>query len=320
MKMGDVVLPARTTDDGAPSTMPCIKRDGVLIRGTFVSRPNRFLATVRLESWVEPDEGLAGRGAGWGCSATWSGTRGDTSGSTKGAAWCRDVSVHVADPGRLKELLVPGRTVYVTRAVGGSRGGPGGGSSLPGPGAARGGRRRASSRKTAYDLALVDLDGLLVSVDSRVPNELVFAALGAGFFPDLAGYPEVQREYAYGESRIDFRLSGPLAADCLVEVKSVTLVRGGRAMFPDAPTARGARHMQELARAAAEGLRAMVVFVIQRPDASSLSPNDDTDPTFGEALRAAARSGVKVRAYTCETGIDRICLDQEVPVILQAWV
>lgn len=152
------------------------------------------------------------------------------------------------------------------------------------------------------------------SVDSGVPNDLVLAGLRAGFFPDLALYPEVRRECVYGESRIDFRLSGSTAGDCLLEVKSVTLVRGGRALFPDAPTARGARHVRELARAVAEGLRATVLSVIQREDADSLSPDDETDPAFGAVLREAVRSGAEVRAYTCRVALDRICLHREVPV------
>ena len=306
----------------APSVIPCVKRDDSLIVGTFISRPNRFLATVRIESQVEPGGRLAGCGTGLGCHVTRGDTQGGAWGGAGSGAWggvgdggdaryC-DVGVHVADPGRLKELLVPGCTVYVAIAGDGPRGGPG----LPEPWAAKRGRRGASPRKTAYDLALVDHDGMLVSVNSRVPNDLVSAALRAGFFPDLAVYPEVRRECVYGESRIDFRLSGSATGDCLLEVKSVTLVRGGRALFPDAPTARGARHVRELARAVAEGLRAVAMFIIQREDADSLSPNDETDPGFGAALRDAARSGVEVRAYTCRVAMDRICLHREVPVVL----
>jgi sugar fermentation stimulation protein A len=156
-----------------------------------------------------------------------------------------------------------------------------------------------------------------VSVNSRVANGLVFAGLQAGFFPDLAMYPKVRRECGHGKSRIDFRLSGAAtAAECLLEVKSVTLVRGGRALFPDAPTTRGTRHVRELAGAVAQGLRATVLFVIQREDADSLSPNDETDPAFGAALREAARTGVEVHAYTCRVALDRVCLHQEVPVVL----
>ncbi|HHY31472.1 MAG TPA: DNA/RNA nuclease SfsA [Firmicutes bacterium] len=257
-----------------------------------MSRPNRFLATVRLDTHLE-------------------------TGEVGGV-----VAVHVADPGRLEELLVPGRLVYLASARTKSLGGfeaPAPDPVAPRPTAAgRHGPREphGSRRKTSYDLALVDHEGLLVSVDSRVPNDLVFAGLQVGFFPDLALYSEVRRECAYGESRMDFRLSGSAAGDCLLEVKSVTLVRGGRALFPDAPTARGLRHVRELARAVAQGLRAIVVFVIQRDDAESLSPNDETDPAFGAGLREAVRSGVEVRAYTCRVALDRICLHREVPVLL----
>lgn len=300
-----------------PREKPCVKRDEAPIAGTFISRPNRFFAEVMLGSVVE----RAGRSPRLGPWLERPEARGGTEEGASGGA-SRMVGAHVADPGRLEELLVPGRLVYLASARTKSLGGfeaPAPDSVAPRPMAAR--RHgpcepQGSRRKTSYDLALVDHEGLLVSVDSRVPNDLVFVGLQVGFFPDLALYSEVRRECAYGESRMDFRLSGSAAGDCLLEVKSVTLVRGGRALFPDAPTARGLRHVRELARAVAQGLRAIVVFVIQREDADSISPNDETDPAFGAGLREAVRSGVEVRAYTCRVALDRICLHREVPVVL----
>jgi len=156
-----------------------------LQEAVFLARPNRFTARVR----------LAGR----------------------------EVAVFLPDSGRLPDLLVPGRRVFLRPAAG--------------PG-----------RRTGHDLLLVDHDGVLVSLDSRLPN-LVFArALEAGLLPDLQGYAEVRREVGLPGGRLDFVLGGDGLAPCAVEVKSVTLVRKGVALFPDAPTARGRRHVLELLR------------------------------------------------------------------------
>src|SRR5690606_25235402 len=129
------------------------------------------------------------------------------------------------------------------------------------------------------------------------------------------GYTEYAKEVTWGESRFDARLSGP-AGTCLVETKSVNLVENGTALFPDAPTLRGTRHVEELVQAYEEGLGAAVVFVIQRSDARQFSPYDGADPVFGQALRAAHKAGVKLYAYTCRVTLDYMVLDGEVPVVL----
>jgi len=105
----------------------------------------------------------------------------------------------------------------------------------------------------------------------------------------------VRREYRYREGRVDFLLTGG-CEPCLVEVKSVTLVENGEARFPDAPSARGARHVAELALACCEGYRAAVIFVVQRGDGGRFTPNDGCDPFFGMALRRVQRGGVEVYA------------------------
>ncbi|NPV52673.1 MAG: DNA/RNA nuclease SfsA [Firmicutes bacterium] len=270
--------------------MPGFTRNASLLKETiFVSRPNRFLAIVR----PRPGNSFAG----------------DASDGL--------IYAHVADPGRLEELLVPGRRVYLA-PVGSSPdsppGRPGGPSSIVRRKTAA--PRKAARRRTAYDLVLVDFDGTLLSVDSRVPNEIVFEALQMRFFKELEGYSIITREARYGEGRLDFRLSRPSGRDCLIEVKSVTLVREGRALFPDAPTLRGARHMRELARAVAGGLEAIVIFIVQRGDAHVFSPNDTTDPEFGRALREAAEEGVEIWAYACCVTPAAIRLDRRIPVIL----
>lgn len=285
--------------DGSPSTqVPVFTRAQAPVEATFIARPNRFVAIVRLDRDVEHAYGI------------------DRVGD--------EITAHVADPGRLTELLVPGVRAYVVPAFPGEPG-------SCGPAAARG----SPGRRTLYDLVLVDYDGVLVSVDCRVPNDLVHLALQAGFFPELAAYTRILRESSFGSSRLDFRLSvgerngksgaytraaeGGLpgvwdARDCFIEVKSVTLVDDGTAMFPDAPTVRGARHMRELAQAVTEGFRAVALFVIQRIDVSAFTPNRDMDPGFSDALVGALEAGVEVWAWRCKVGLEGIALDASLPV------
>lgn len=203
------------------------------------------------------------------------------------------VGAHLPNSGRLGELLVPGRRVLL-REQGGAQ------------------------RKTAYDLSLVEMDGRWISVDARLPNDLVEEALRAGALEPLRGYASLRREVTHGRSRFDLRLEAPDRPPCLVEVKSITLVLDGLGCFPDAVTARGRRHLLELAAAVHEGLRAAVVFCIQRDDAQGMRPHDETDPAFGQALRQAAAGGVEVYAYTCRVEPERIELVHRVPVHLDS--
>lgn len=204
--------------------------------------------------------------------------------------------VHVPNSGRLGELLVAGARAWVA----------------PPARAATGARRR-----TAGDLVAVRRSGPWVAVDARLPPALLSAAVGAGALAPFAGYEGIRREVRLGGSRADLLLERGGAPPCWIEAKSVTLVEAGEARFPDAPTARGARHMDELAGAVRRGERAAAVFVIQREDARRFRPNDETDPAFGEALRRAAAAGVEVYAYRCavrETGW--LELAGPVPVLL----
>lgn len=126
----------------------------------------------------------------------------------------------------------------------------------------------------------------------------------------------IKPEYSYGRAKFDFFLEGSELKPCLLEVKSCTLVRNGVAMFPDASTERGTRHVLELAKALNEGYRAAVLFVIQRMDAYMFTPNDQTDPNFGKALRKAAEWGVEVYAYSASFDKKRITLCGKVKVSL----
>lgn len=212
------------------------------------------------------------------------------------------VAAHCPDPGRLRELLRPGAVVHVSRA-----GNP--------------------ARKTAYDLRFVEHpdNGQLVSLDSRLPNALFREALAAGIFPSLAAPRTVAAEVplpvrgpetpAGIHSRIDYRLVDADGVICWVEVKSANLVEEGVARFPDAPTERGQRHVNELAARPALGERAAVVFVVQRPDAQRLEPHWATDPAFARALDAAGRAGVELLAATCRLTLQEMAVERLIPVV-----
>jgi len=176
-------------------------------------------------------------------------------------------------------------------------------------------------RKTRFDLMLVAHDGVLVSVEARPLNYLFAEALTNGWLEPFREYARherghVHREVRYGESRLDFRLKGPESV-CWVEVKSVTLVESRTARFPDAPTARGTRHIQELSRAVQDGDKAAIVFVVQRGDAQRFAPHDVADAAFGAALREAADAGVGVYAWSCAVSRQTIAVDRQLPVDLR---
>lgn len=204
--------------------------------------------------------------------------------------------VHVASSGRMVDLLVPGANVIIQ------------GEGKPG-------------QKTAGLLAMVEQGGTWVSVDTSVPGKILRKTFADGVLPDFRGYRSVRPEYTYGESRIDFLLTGPDLPPCLAEVKSVTSLiidpdgaRVGR--FPDAPTARGTRHLHELARAVTAGFRAAVCFVLQRDDADAFGPYDTIDPEFGSTLRMVTGQGVEIHAWTLDVSPAGVSLGRSVPVRL----
>lgn len=204
----------------------------------------------------------------------------------------REVLAHVANSGRLRELFVPGTPVFLT----------------PAPADAE--------RKTAYDLTLIDVNGVLVAVDARLPNTLLAEAIEGGRLPGFLGYDQVRREVMLNESRIDLELTGK-PQPCYIEAKSVTLVEEGVGLFPDAPTARGRKHLRALQEAVGSGHRAAVAFVILRPDVRSFSPNHSADGEFSETLRQAAASGVEVHAYACRVARRCVEISHPVPVDLR---
>ncbi|MCR4577437.1 MAG: DNA/RNA nuclease SfsA [Clostridiales bacterium] len=187
-------------------------------------------------------------------------------------------TVHVKNTGRLKELLVPGAEVFL---------------SAPG----------TPGRKTVYDLvAVAKPDGRIVNIDSQAPNSVAREWL------ETRGFDKIVPEYAFGDSRLDFYMEKG-GRRFLMEVKGCTLERGGVGFFPDAPTLRGARHLNELAHAVRQGYTAYLAFVIQMEGVSDVRPNADTDPAFASALENAVRAGVKPVFITCRVAPDSLEAD-----------
>jgi sugar fermentation stimulation protein A len=166
-------------------------------------------------------------------------------------------------------------------------------------------------------VVLVRKAGHWVSLVPVLANRIFEAALARGGVPGFRGARVVAREVTRGGSRLDFLLE-QRREPLLVEVKSATLVEGGRALFPDAPTTRGTRHLTELTAAERSGTRAAVVFLVQRSDARLLAPHAGNDPAFAAALRTAARAGVGIHAYSCRITRRGASLMGRIPVRLEA--
>ncbi len=196
---------------------------------------------------------------------------------------------HVKNTGRLSELLTPGAHLAVQRM-------------------------NPSARKTGYDLIGVKTDQGYVNIDSQAPNRLFEEWLLAGHGPIKPA--EIKREYKYLSSRLDFMITDVDGTGHLVETKGVTLIENGRALFPDAPTERGVRHLEHLSRAAAEGYESWAVFIVKADFALRFSPNEEKHPQFAEALRLAAKSGVNILALHCDVSRDGISVKGPLPVKL----
>ena len=226
-----------------------------IIKGSFLSRPNRFIAKVLIDG--------------------------------------KEETVHVKNTGRCKELLIPGASVYLYV------------SDNP-------------LRKTKYDLIAVEKirEGkapLLVNMDSQVPNTVADEWLHkCGLFSSDA---VIRREVTYGKSRFDFYIEDG-EHKAFLEVKGVTLENDGVASFPDAPTERGVKHINELITAVSDGYEGYILFVIQMKEISYMTPNDATHKAFGDALREAEKAGVKILAVDCIVTPDSIVCDKPVKVKL----
>lgn len=176
-------------------------------------------------------------------------------------------------------------------------------------------RSDSPTRKLAHTFELIEAGGGLVGVNTLLPNRLVGEAITAGAIPELAGYGSVRREVRYGEqSRVDFLLEGQGRPPCFLEVKNVNVSRTpGLAEFPDCVSTRALKHLDDLAREAAAGARAVLLFAIQRSDCTSFDAAHDLDPAYGARLKAVAAEGVEVLCYDCEISSNAIRIARRVP-------
>lgn len=240
------------------TSLPFLSWGEPLVEARFVRRPNRFVVEARVPGGVVDIQ--------------------------------EEAVAHLADPGRLRELLVPGRRMGLRPEA-------------PSP-----------TRATRWTALLVESpDGSgWVSLNTTVPNRLVRAALDANALSEFDGWTLAGREVAFGSSRLDFLLENAEGRRMYVEVKSVTLVEDGVALFPDAVTTRGARHLEELIRARDEGHAAAVLFALQRPDARRIVAARSIDPTFANALARAEHAGVRVLGRRCSVTWEGIRLGRRV--------
>ena len=195
---------------------------------------------------------------------------------------------HVKNMGRCRELLVPDARIWVQR-------------------------NESAHRKTALDLIAVEKNGRVINMDSQIPNQVAEEWIRAGHLLD--GPTVIRREVRYGTSRFDLYLEKG-SRRMYVEVKGVTLEEDGIVRFPDAPTERGVKHVEELIACKNDGYEAVILFIIQMKGARYLEPNDRTHAAFGEALRRAEKAGVQVLAADCVVTPASIRADREVEVRL----
>lgn len=201
--------------------------------------------------------------------------------------------VHVKNTGRCKELLVPGCKVYLEDFEG-----------------------RMGSRKLRYSLIAVEKkrdegknESILINMDSQAPNKVVAEWLST------QGYDFIKPEFTFGKSRVDFYMERG-KEKFLLEVKGCTLEYNGHCFFPDAPTERGVKHLEELIKAKEHGYHAAVLILIQMEESIDFAPNDETHKEFGDTLRIAASRGVEVLCYNCKVTPDSLQLKDKIKVIL----
>ncbi|MES0881532.1 DNA/RNA nuclease SfsA [Roseibium sp. SCP14] len=204
-----------------------------------------------------------------------------------------EITAHCANPGSMLGLKEPNSKVWLSR------------SDNP-------------KRKLKFSWEVIEADGALVGINTAHPNKLVEEALETGRIGELAGYQSLRREVKYGKnSRIDILLEGDDGAKTYVEVKNVHLMREpGLAEFPDSVTARGAKHLAELADMVAEGHRAAMVFLVQRPDCARLNLAADIDPNYAMAFKSAREAGVEVFAIGCDVRLDGIDAVKPVEIVI----
>lgn len=202
---------------------------------------------------------------------------------------CGGVEVcHVKNTGRCRELLVPGAPVWLTESAN-------------------------PARRTRFDLVAVQKGDRLINMDAAAPNRVFGEVLAAGLL--LPSPTLIRPETRFGDSRLDFYVENR-SSRAFCEVKGVTLERDGVALFPDAPTERGVKHLKELVKCVEAGFSAWAVFIVQMRDVRYFTPNRATHPAFADALRAASDAGVRLLCLDCRVTPDSITARGEVKIVL----
>ena len=202
------------------------------------------------------------------------------------------ITVHCANPGSMLGLTEPGIPAYISD------------SNNP-------------KRKLRFSLEMVEVNGELIGVNTNLPNKLAVEAIEASRIPPLTGYDKMRTEVKYGQnSRIDILLENVDKPDVFVEVKNVHFVRSpGLHEFPDSVTARGAKHLDELANEVSKGNRAAMLYVIQRSDGDRFTIAEDLDPNYAAAFNQAVAAGVEAYAIRCKVQHDRIDAEDLIPIL-----
>lgn len=217
-------------------------------KGTFVSRPNRFIANVIING--------------------------------------KEEVCHVKNTGRCKELLIPGCEVILEEG-------------------------KNPLRKTKYDLIAVYKGKRLINIDSQAPNK-VFGEWAGEYFKDLS---LIKNEVKFENSRFDFYIEEN-GRKIFAEIKGVTLEKDGACLFPDAPTERGVKHINELCKAIELGYEAYIFFVVQMDNVKYFTPNNETHKAFADVLKKADKKGVKIKCFNCIVKEDELLIKDEVKVVL----
>lgn len=206
-----------------------------------------------------------------------------------------EVVAHCANPGSMKTCAEPGWKVLLSPANNPKR-----------------------KLKWTWEIVFARPTGNPILINTARPNRIVHEAIKQGKIEQLCGYDSIRTEVKYGEgSRIDLLLAGPQRPQCFVEVKSVTMLKEpGCVTFPDSVSVRATKHMNELASQAKQGHRAVVFFLVSRMGASEMTPADDIDPRYGEALRQAVEGGVEALAYCADISKDEVLVAHQIPIRL----
>ena len=198
-----------------------------------------------------------------------------------------EVVAHCTNSGSMKSCLENGAEVYLTPV-------------------------NDPKRKTKFTWEMIKINGDWVGINTGNPNKLAFEAISKGTIPELVGYTNVKREVTFGDSRFDVFAENE-SEQCFVEVKNVSLKEGKYALFPDSVTTRGQKHLRTLMEVKAKGIRAVMLYIIQRSDVEIFAPAADIDPKYAELLKEAVSKGVEVIPMQAKVTPEKIELVKKLP-------